>query len=175
MDAQCVGDRTEVNIAQESFPNRNRFPASTWTLPVTLAYGDAMDQRQTIVMAQGTTRLTLPGCTAVLADPSGQDYYVSNYSAASWSALLAKVETFADNKALLLNIERDAFRLLQAGRITQVQYDQIKGVVDRPEALQQSQARIGEQKRAADPAEPVVAPHALRFQGPLTLRGNERR
>ena len=175
VDAQCAGDRTYVDITQESFPNQNRFPASTWTIPVTLAYGDAMEQRETVVMSTGATQVELPGCTAVLAGPTGQDYYVSNYSAQSWSNLLAKVQNFAGNEPLLLNIERDAFRLLGVGLITQAQYDQIKGVLDLPAPLlakvQMSQKRIA----AAPAGEEEEYPHALRYQGQLKLRENLRR
>jgi aminopeptidase N len=118
----------------------------------------------------------LPGCTAVLAGPTGQDYYVSNYSAQSWSALLAKAQSFADNKPLLLNIERDAFRLLQVGRITQAQYDQIKGIVNLPAALLAKTSESQQKMAAVDAgAEKEEYPHALRFQGNLKLRENTKR
>jgi aminopeptidase N len=176
VDAQCAGNSTFVNITQEAFPNQNQFPASTWTIPVTLAYGDAMEQRKTFVMANNATQLELPGCTAVLAGPTGQDYYVSNYSAQSWSDLLAKAQSFAANKPLLLNIERDAFRLLQVGRITQAQYDQIKGVLNLPATLL-AKTDLSQQKMAAvaTGAEKEEYPHALRFQGSLKLRDNDKR
>jgi aminopeptidase N len=176
VDAQCAGDRTFVNLAQEAFPNQNQFPASTWAIPVTLAYGDAMEQRKTFVMNTNTTQLELPGCTAVLAGPTGQDYYVSNYSAPSWSALLAKAQSLAANKPLLLNIERDASRLLAVGRITQAQYDQIKGVVNLPAPLLAKTQASEQQRVAVDAgAQKEEYPHALRFQGSLKLRDNEKR
>lgn len=175
VDAQCAGDRTYVNISQEAFPNQNQFPASTWTIPVTLAYGDAMEQRKTFVLSNNAVQLELPGCTAVLAGPTGQDYYVSNYSAQSWSDLLAKVQNLAANKPLLLNIERDAFRLLSVGRITQAQYDQIKGVLNLPAPLL-AKTQLSQQKMAAvDAGEKEEYPHALRFQGSLKLRENDKR
>jgi aminopeptidase N len=176
VDAQCAGNSTYVNITQEAFPNQNLYPASTWTIPVTLAYGDSMEQRRTFVMSGNSTQIELPGCTAVLAGPTGQDYYVSNYSAPSWSALLAKAQNFAGNKPLLLNIERDAFRLLSVGRITQAQYDQIKGVLNLPAPLL-AKTQVSEQKMAAvaTGAEKEEYPHALRFQGSLKLRENEKR
>lgn len=154
----------------------NLYPASTWTIPVTLAYGDSMEQRKTFVMSGNSTQVELPGCTAVLAGPTGQDYYVSNYSAQSWSALLAKAQSFAGNKPLLLNIERDAFRLLSVGRITQAQYDQIKGVVNLPAPLL-AKTQLSEQTMAAVSAgeQKEEYPHALRFQGSLKLRDNEKR
>ncbi|WP_285413319.1 M1 family metallopeptidase [Variovorax sp. efr-133-TYG-130] len=176
VDAQCAADRTYVNITQESFPNQNQFPASTWNIPVTLAYGNAMEQRKTFVMSTGAVQVELPGCTAVLAGPTGQDYYVSNYSAQSWSALLAKAQSFADNKPLLLNIERDAFRLLQVGRITQAQYDQIKGIVNLPAALLAKTSESQQKMAAVDAGvEKEEYPHALRFQGNLKLRENTKR
>jgi len=135
-----------------------------------------MDQRKTFVMSNNSTQVELPGCTAVLAGPTGQDYYVSNYSAPSWSALLAKAQNFAGNKPLLLNIERDAFRLLGVGRITQAQYDQIKGVLNLPATLL-AKTQVSEQKMAAvaTGAEKEEYPHALRFQGGLKLRENLKR
>ncbi|KAF1067676.1 hypothetical protein [Variovorax sp.] len=175
VDAQCAGDRTYVSITQESFPNQNQYPVSTWTVPVTLAYGDAMAQRKTFVMDNNRTNLELPGCTAVLAGPTGQDYYVSNYSAASWSALLAQAQNFADNKPLLLNIERDAFRLLGVGRITQAQYDQIKGVLNLPTALLAKTQESQQKMAAVDAGAKEEYPHALRFQGSLKLRENLKR
>jgi len=72
VDAQCAGDKTYVSITQESFPNQNVYPASRWTIPVTLAYGDALEQRKTFVFDQNATQLELPGCTAVLAGPTGR-------------------------------------------------------------------------------------------------------
>ncbi|MDH6594056.1 aminopeptidase N [Variovorax sp. TBS-050B] len=175
VDAQCAGDRTYVSISQEPFPNQNAFPASSWTIPVTLAYGDAMQERKTFVMASSTTQVELPGCTAVLAGPTGQDYYVSNYSTQSWSELLAKAQNFADNKPLLLNIERDAFRLLSVGRITQAQYDEIKNIVNLPAALL-AKTEASEQKTLAVAAGAKEEyPHALRYQGSLKLRQNQKR
>jgi aminopeptidase N len=175
VDAQCAGDRTFVSIAQESFPNQNAYPASTWTIPVTLAYGDAMEQRKTFVMATSNTQLELPGCTAVLAGPTGQDYYVSNYSTQSWSDLLAKAQNFADNKPLLLNIERDAFRLLSIGRITQAQYDQIKGVLNLPSTLLAKTEASQQKMMVQEAGGKEDYPHALRYQGSLKLRENDKR
>jgi aminopeptidase N len=111
----------------------------------------------------------------VLAGPTGQDYYVSNYSAASWSALLAQAQNFADNKPLLLNIERDAFRLLGVGRITQAQYDQIKGVLNLPTALLAKTQESQQKMAAVDAGAKEEYPHALRFQGSLKLRENLQR
>ncbi|MGJ7526800.1 M1 family metallopeptidase [Variovorax sp. GB1P17] len=175
VDAQCASDRTYVNITQESFPNQNLYPASTWSIPVTLAYGDAMDQRKTFVMSTNSTQLELPGCTAVLAGPTGQDYYVSNYSAQSWSNLLARSQYFAGNLPLLKNIEQDAIKLLGVGRITQAQFDQIKNIVKLPAPLL-AKAELNQQKMAAQEAgAPEEYPHALRFQGNLKLRDNDKR
>jgi aminopeptidase N len=58
-----------------------------------------MEQRKTFVMSNNAVQLELPGCTAVLAGPTGQDYYVSNYSAQSWSDLLAKVQNLRGQQA----------------------------------------------------------------------------
>lgn len=176
VDAQCVGDKTQVSITQESFPNSNLFPASTWTIPVTLAHGNAMEKTTTVVMSESKTQVELPGCTAVLAGPTGQDYYVTNYSAASWSDLLAKVHNFAGNEPLLLNMERDASRLMNVGRITKAQYGEINGVLKLSQKTQTKIAKSLMKAAAVDAGiEREEYPHALRYQGPLELRTNERR
>lgn len=79
------------------------------------------------------------------------------------------------NKPLLLNIERDAFRLLGVGRITQAQYDQIKGVLNLPAPLL-AKTQLSQQKMAAvEAGGKEEYPHALRFQGKLPLRENQKR
>jgi len=51
----------------------------------------------------------------VITNPTGLDYYVTNYSGKSWSDLLAKVQAVRSNTPLLTNIAGDALRLLTAG------------------------------------------------------------
>lgn len=176
VDAQCAGNSTYVNIRQQSFPNENMFPASSWTIPVTLAYGDMLEQRKTFVVSAASTQVELPGCTAVLAGPTGQDYYVSNYSGPSWSALLAKIHYLAGDEALRVNVWNDASRLLRASLITQAQYDQIDAVfglagLSKPGQVQQKMAKVDTDFEE----EEYPHPHALRYQGHLELRPNERR
>lgn len=178
VDAQCAGDKTYVNVAQEPFPNANMFPASSWAIPVSVAYGGSLDKRTTFVLKDLKAQFELPGCTAVLANPTGSGYYVTNYSAASWSDLLAKVQALAGDSAALLNIERDAFRLQAAGRLTPAQYEQVKQVLKLSPAMVAKAA--ASQKKSQAPGGGFLAqehPHAhgLAYQGNLKLRANVRR
>ncbi|WP_394825861.1 M1 family metallopeptidase [Pendulispora albinea] len=164
LDTECVGRTTHVSIAQQAFPNQNAYPASRWNVPLTIAYGDTLKERKTIVLTEGGTRIELPGCTAVVANPTGLDYYVSNYSGPAWSHLLAKVQSVASNKPLLTNIVNDATRLLAARLISQAQFDQIKNVINLPAPLQADTLNALED--AHNP------PHPLHYRGEMKLREN---
>ncbi|WP_394825523.1 M1 family metallopeptidase [Pendulispora albinea] len=168
IDGQCVGNKTYVSITQAAYPNQNAFPASKWNIPLTLAYGDALKERKTIVLSDNATQIELPGCTAVVANPTGLDYYVTNYSGPSWSALLAKVQSVASNKPLLNNIVNDAARLLASGLISQAQFDQIKNVINLPTTFQADALEV-------QSSEQLSSPNALRYQGELKLRENTAR
>ncbi|WP_394831594.1 M1 family metallopeptidase [Pendulispora rubella] len=164
IDAQCTGNKTYVSIKQEAFPNQNAYPASKWNIPLTLAHGNGLQERKTIELSANAKQIELPGCTAVIANPTGLDYYVTNYSSPSWSALLAKVQAVASNKPLLANIANDALRLFNAGLISQAQYDQIKNVINVPAAQPQPLS-----------SESPMLTHSLHYHGDLTLRENTSR
>ncbi|WP_394825522.1 M1 family metallopeptidase [Pendulispora albinea] len=168
VDGQCVNNTTYVSITQAAYPNQNVYPASKWNIPLTLAYGNALQERKTIVLSESSTQIELPGCTAVVANPTGLDYYVTNYSGPSWSALLAKVQSVASNKPLLSNIVNDATRLLASGLISQAQYDQIKNVINLPTTFKADALEV-------QSSEPLSSQNALRYQGELKLRENTSR
>ena len=80
-----------------------------------------------MVLDQQTAQVTLPTCSAVLANPTGLDYYVTNYSPTLWSALLAQAGAIS-NKATTTNIAGDATQLYNAQIIDKALYDQIVGI-----------------------------------------------
>jgi aminopeptidase N len=98
LDTQCdlTTNQTVVTLKQSPFPNQNQYPGTQWTVPLTLAYGDALSSRKTVAMKDLQTQVRLNGCSAVLADPSGLDYYVTNYSNNAWSQLLAQSNALKD-------------------------------------------------------------------------------
>jgi aminopeptidase N len=81
---------------------------------LTLAYGDGLTSRKTIAMKDTQTQLRLNGCSAVLADPSGLDYYVTNYSNNAWSQLLAQGSALKD-PVLLTSLQLEAKLLVKNG------------------------------------------------------------
>ena len=56
----------------------------------------------------------LDGCGAVLADPSGQDYYVVNYGDNAWSQLFTQSGALQDPPRLT-NLKLEAHLLVNAG------------------------------------------------------------
>nr|WP_311528379.1 M1 family metallopeptidase [uncultured Ralstonia sp.] len=129
IDAQCnpATNQNVLTISQRAFPNKNVYSGYQWNVPLTLAYGDNFGQTQTIVLDQQTAQVTLPTCSAVLANPSGLDYYVTSYSPTLWSTLLAQAGAIS-NDAAKTNIAGDATQLYNAQLITKAQYDQIVGI-----------------------------------------------
>ncbi|WP_204312914.1 hypothetical protein, partial [Stenotrophomonas maltophilia] len=83
------------------------YPGAQWTIPVTLAYGDGLVNRKTLALKDTQTQIRLDGCSAVVANPTGFDYYVTNYSDAAWSALLTQINASTD-PVLLLNLKSEA-------------------------------------------------------------------
>lgn len=92
LDTQCdlTTNQTVVTLKQSPFPNQNQYPGTQWTIPLTLAYGDGLSARKTVAMKDTQMQVRLNGCSAVLADPSGLDYYVTNYGNNAWSQLLTQ-------------------------------------------------------------------------------------
>ncbi|MCL6469516.1 MAG: peptidase M1, partial [Ralstonia sp.] len=115
IDAQCnpATNQNVLTITQKAFPNKNVYSGYQWNIPLTIAYGDGLAQTQTVVLDQQTAQVTLPTCSAVLANPTGLDYYVTNYSPTLWSALLAQAGAIS-NKATTTNIACDATQLYNA-------------------------------------------------------------
>jgi aminopeptidase N len=176
VDAQCAGDRTYVNISQESFPNQNQFPASTWTIPVTLAYGDAMEQRKTFVMSAATHA----GGAAGLHGGAGR---------ADRAGLLreqlqrAVVERPAGEGAEPCG-QQAAAAEHRARRVPPAERGAHHAGAVRPDQGGAESAGAGAGQDGAEPAEDGRGgrrcekeeyPHALRFQGKLKLRENDKR
>jgi aminopeptidase N len=65
-------------------------------------------------MSSTTMQVRLDGCGAVLADPSGQDYYVVNYGDDAWGQLLAQRNALQDPPRLT-NLKLEAQLLVSAG------------------------------------------------------------
>ncbi|MCG1047395.1 MULTISPECIES: M1 family metallopeptidase [Mycetohabitans] len=116
LDTRCdlSANQTVVTLKQQPFPNQNRYPGTQWTIPLTLAYGDGLTSRKTFAMKATDMQVRLDGCGAVLADPSGQDYYVVNYGDNAWSQLLAQ-RTALQDPARLTNLKLEAKLLVGAG------------------------------------------------------------
>ncbi|MBI0328664.1 M1 family metallopeptidase [Burkholderia plantarii] len=113
LDTQCdlTKNQNIVTLKQAPFPNRNAYPGTQWTIPVTLAYGDGLINRKTLALSDTQTQVRLDGCSAVLANPTGFDYYVTNYSDTAWSALLPQLSRVND-PVLLTNLRNDAALLV---------------------------------------------------------------
>jgi aminopeptidase N len=116
LDTQCdlTTNQTVVTLKQSPFPNQNQYPGTQWTIPLTLAYGDGLTSRKTLAMKDTQTQVRLNGCSAVLADPSGLDYYVTNYSNNAWSQLLAQGNALKD-PVLLTSLQLEAKLLVNNG------------------------------------------------------------
>ncbi|WP_342320617.1 M1 family metallopeptidase [Burkholderia pseudomallei] len=113
LDTQCdlTKNQNVVTLTQSPFPNKNKYPGAQWTIPVTLAYGDGLVNRKTLALKDTQTQIRLDGCSAVVANPTGFDYYVTNYSDAAWSALLTQINASTD-PVLLLNLKSEAALLV---------------------------------------------------------------
>jgi aminopeptidase N len=116
LNTQCdlSSNQTVVTLAQKPFPNQNRYPAIQWTIPITLAYGEGLANRKTLAMTGTNMQVRLDGCGPVLADPSGQDYYVVNYGDNAWSQMIAQGGALLDPPRLL-NLKLGTALLVNAG------------------------------------------------------------
>ncbi|WP_322066854.1 M1 family metallopeptidase [Burkholderia ubonensis] len=113
LDTQCdlTKNQTIVTLKQQPFPNKNPYPGTQWTVPITLAYGQGLANRTTYALKDTQAQIRIDGCTGVVADPSGLDYYVVNYSDAAWSGLLTQVNRSTD-PVLLANLKSEAALLV---------------------------------------------------------------
>lgn len=157
LDTQCdpTTDTTTVTLRQQPFPNLNPYPGQPWTVPITLAYGPGFTERKQVALAATQMEVGIDGCSPVVADPSGLDDYVVDYSDAAWDALLTQI-TPATDPALLANLQREAAllatsKLAPASRVTA-----IDAIVPAPAA---AQARSLAQTSPIEPRAP------LRYQG----------
>ncbi|MEK6424083.1 MAG: M1 family metallopeptidase [Burkholderia gladioli] len=163
LDAQCDLTRNQnvVTIKQAPFPNTNAYPGTQWTVPVTLAYGDGLIKRTTLALKDTQAQVRLEGCSAVLANPSGFDYYVTNYSDAAWSALLPQLSKTTD-PVLLTNLRNDA-NLLVANQLAPASRTSALGSITPPAAIALRQLAPGES--VVRQARPV-----LRYNGKFVAR-----
>ena len=172
IDAQCnpATNQNVLTITQRAMPNKNIYSGYQWNIPLTLAYGDNLAQTQTIVLDQQTAQVTLPTCSAVLANPTGLDYYVTNYSPTLWSALLAQAGSI-NNRAATTNIAGDATQLYNASLISQDQYNQIVAIQHFQPALKTLQAQAVApagtlRPQALQQAQALDRPiHSFKYQG----------
>ncbi|WP_197325552.1 M1 family metallopeptidase [Ralstonia solanacearum] len=167
IDARCnpVTNQNVVTISQRAFPSKNMYPGYRWNIPLVLKYGENFSQTQTLMFDQAGTQISLPTCSAVLANPTGLDYYVTNYSPALWSDLMAQAGAITD-KATAANIAGDATQLYNAGLMSQALYSQITGIRTFQPALQTLRAQsvgVGISAQAVAPLETPV--HSIKYQG----------
>jgi aminopeptidase N len=116
LDTQCdlTSNQTVVTLKQSPYPNQNLYPGIQWTVPLTLAYGNGLMRRKSVAMKDTQMQVRLNGCSGVVADPSGLDYYVTNYSDNAWSQLLAQRSALTD-PVLLTNLQMEAKMLVNSG------------------------------------------------------------
>jgi len=117
LDTQCdlTTNQTIVTLKQQPYPSQNTYPGIQWTVPLTLAYGDGLIRRKTVALKDTQMQVRLNGCTSVVADPTGLDYYVINYGDNAWSQLLAQSSTIVSDPVLLTNLQMEAKMLVASG------------------------------------------------------------
>nr|WP_057924718.1 M1 family metallopeptidase [Burkholderia ambifaria] len=135
LDTQCdmTKNQTVVTLKQQPFPNTNAYPGLQWTVPITLAYGQGLAKHTTLALKDTQAQTRIDGCTGVVADPSGLDYYVVNYSDAAWSGLLTQVNSSTD-PVLLANLKSEA-ALLVANNLAPASRSTSIGSVASPAAM----------------------------------------
>ncbi len=169
LDTQCdlTKNQNIVTIKQMPFPNTNKYPGTQWTVPVTLAYGNGLVDRKTLVLKDTRAQIRLDGCSAVLANPTGFDYYVTNYADAAWSALLTQLNRSTD-PVLLQNLKSEAALLVSANLAPASRSTSI-GTINSPAAMSLRQLPAGN-GLSMPAAEPEKVHPALRYQGKFVPR-----
>ncbi|KWI88308.1 peptidase M1 [Burkholderia ubonensis] len=164
LDTQCdlTKNQTIVTLKQQPFPNKNPYPGTQWTVPITLAYGQGLANRTTYALKDTQAQIRIDGCTGVVADPSGLDYYVVNYSDAAWSGLLTQVNRSTD-PVLLANLKSEA-ALLVASNLAPASRSTSIGSIASPAAT-----LLRMTPRTNELTTPQEHP-ALRYQGTFTPR-----
>ncbi|MXN78974.1 peptidase M1 [Burkholderia sp. 4701] len=166
LDTQCdlTKNQTIVTLKQQPFPNKNPYPGTQWTVPITLAYGQGLANRTTYALKDTQAQIRVDGCTGVVADPSGLDYYVVNYSDAAWSGLLTQVNRSTD-PVLLANLKSEA-ALLVANNLAPASRSTSIGSVASPAAMKLRQTPTFDGLTT-----PLEQEHpALRYQGKFLPR-----
>jgi len=155
-------NQSVVTLKQQPFPNQNPYPGTLWTIPLTLAYGDGLTSRKTVSMKGSDMQVRLEGCGAVLADPTGQDYYVVNYGDNAWTQLLAQSSALLE-PARLTNLKLGTHLLVDHGLAPQSRATAIDSLAASPSVA----ARL--MRQAVMPEQPVERriPH---YQGRLKAR-----
>ncbi|AOK31868.1 peptidase M1 [Burkholderia singularis] len=169
LDTQCdlTKNQNIVTIKQAPFPNKNAYPGTQWTVPVTLAYGDNLVNRKTLVLKDVQAQIRLNGCSAVLANPTGHDYYVTNYADAAWSALLPQLNRSTD-PVLLQSLKSEAALLVSSNLAPQSRLTSIESI-NSPAAI--SLRQLPPRNVLPAPAATPQRVHPLlRYQGEFKLR-----
>ncbi|GAB2895849.1 M1 family metallopeptidase [Paraburkholderia jirisanensis] len=165
LDTQCdlTTNQTIVTLKQQPYPSQNTYPGIQWAVPLTLAYGDGLIRRKTVALKDTQMQVRLNGCTSVVADPTGLDYYVINYGDNAWSQLLAQSSTIVSDPVLLTNLQMEAKMLVASGLANASRATTI-GSLTPPSATARRQMLATPQ---AQPERPV-----LHFQGKLKQRSS---
>lgn len=169
LDTQCdlTKNQTVVTLKQSPYPNQNQYPGTQWTVPLTLAYGDGLASRKTIALKDTQMQVRLDGCTAVLADPSGLDYYVTNYGDNAWSQLLAQGSALQD-PVLLTSLQMEAALLVKSGLAAPSRATSIGSINPQALAVMRQQFKAAPQVNFDAPVQQQRP--AIRMQGQFKLR-----
>lgn len=167
LDTQCdlTTHQTVVSLKQQPFPNENAYPGTQWTIPLTLAYGDGLRLRKTLAMKDMQAQVRLDGCTAVLANPSGLDYYVTNYSNSAWSQLLTQGDALK-YPPRLTNLKLEAALLVKNDLADKSRVTSIG-------SLDAATAPVARLQSRSLPDETTMMHPALRYQGEFKPRPTE--
>jgi aminopeptidase N len=165
LDTQCdlTSNQTVVTLKQSPYPNQNLYPGIQWTVPLTLAYGEGLARRKTVALTDTQMQVRVNGCTAVVADPSGLDYYVTNYGDNAWSQLLAQSRALTD-PVLLTNLQMEAKMLVNSGLANPSRATTIGSITPPVSAMARRQLQVAPQVETVRPI--------LRYQGKLKPRSN---
>jgi aminopeptidase N len=163
LDTQCdlTSNQTVVTLKQSPYPNQNLYPGIQWTVPLTLAYGEGLARRKTVALKDTQMQVRVNGCSAVVADPSGLDYYVTNYGDNAWSQLLAQSSALTD-PVLLTNLQMEAKMLVNSGLANPSRATTIGSITPPVSAMARRQLLVTPQAETVRPT--------LRYQGKLKPR-----
>ncbi len=160
LDTQCDLTRNQnvVTLKQAPLPNQNQYPGAQWAIPITLVYGDGLANRKTFAMQNTQMQIRLDGCSAVLANPSGHDYYLTYYSDQAWSQLMVQVNRMS-NAVLLTNLQNETALLINKGLAPASRQASLTAVMPPAAKLMRQAPPMPEKQRPA-----------LRYQGKFVPR-----